>query len=216
MNWFDIILLGILAFFIIKGLIRGIILETFTLIGFFAAYVIAIRELEWATAFFARLIDVPPFVATTLGFLIIFFIVVVIFRVTAVLLHKIFKRTPVAALDRGGGVFVGLLKGLLAMSLTACLMDIIPRETGSFMKTRDKSWFIRPAKTVAPFVFNLIKDAVPHTKPFADEFQEAMSKAINQAKQNLIDQATESIEEQLNGQANEQLNEQLKKHLNSN
>lgn len=215
MNWFDIILLSILAFFIIKGLIRGIILETFTLIGFFAAYVIAIREMEWAAAFFARLIDMPAFVATTLGFLIIFIVVVVLFRVTAFLLHKIFKRTPVAALDRGGGVFVGLIKGLLAASMVAYLMDIIPPETGEIMKTREKSWLIKPAKTVAPFLFDLIKDALPHTKRFSDEYQEAMTKAMNEAKQNLVDKAQKSIEEQINGQMNEQLNEQLKKHLKS-
>ncbi|MBN2104474.1 CvpA family protein [bacterium] len=213
MNLIDIILLLILIFFVVKGLIRGIILEVLTLAGMVVAYVLALRQVEWAAAFFAKLIEMPPFVATTLGFLSIFIVVIVAFRIIAVILHKIVKKTPVNTLNRGGGVFVGLLKGLLMASLVAHLIAMIPIENGEFEEERKTSRFLNPSKSVAPFLFNLIKKTIPKTKTFSDELQEGVNNAVKQAETGLIEETKKKLDNQLKDTLNQESMEEVRESL---
>lgn len=216
MNLFDITLILVLAFFVIKGLIRGIILEVFTLAGMIVAYVVALRQVEWAAAFFARLTEMPAFVATSLGFSAIFIAVIIAFRIVAVILHKIVKKTPVNALNRSGGVFIGLLKGLLIASLVAHLIALVPLEEGEFAKERKSSWLLKPSQAVAPFLFNVLKKAVPKTKSFSDELQEGVNNAMKEAKTNIIEDVQEQIKDQFNGTQTESIEEQVRETLDKN
>ncbi len=217
MNPVDITLVLILVFFLIKGFIRGIILEVFTLAGIIVAYITALRQTEWAAAMFARLTEMPPFVAASLGFLAIFTAVIISFRLIAVMLHKIVKKTPVNALNRGGGLFVGMLKGILAASLVAHLVAVIPAGHHRLAQEREHSRLIEPAKIVAPFLFNLVKNIIPETKPFADELQEGLSKAVDETGKRLIDQTKESVDRKLrDGIDKDSLEEQVRDVLEQN
>lgn len=197
MNWIDILLTAILIFFMVKGFIRGIILEVFTLAGMVAAYIIALRQVGWAAAMIAQLIDVPPVVATVLGFLSLFIGVIVVFRIAAILLHKIVKRTPVNALNRGGGVFIGCLKGVLIASLAAHLIAIIPITTGPFTMKRNTSVLLSPIKKVAPLIFNSVKRAVPETREFSEELQEGLNEALKKAQLKAMQKTTDSLDQQI-------------------
>lgn len=181
----------------VKGFIRGIILELLTLAGMVAAYIIALRQVGWAAAMIAQLIDVPPVAATVLGFLSLFIGVIVIFRMTAVLLHKIVKRTPVNTLNRGGGVFIGCLKGVLIASLVAHLIAIIPVTDGPFAMKRNTSVLLSPLKKVAPLIFNFVKRAIPETREFSEELQEGLNEALKEAQFKAMQKTTDSLEEQI-------------------
>ncbi|MBN1780904.1 CvpA family protein [bacterium] len=198
MNIIDLTLILCMAFFLIKGFIRGIILEVFTGIGMVAAYVLALREADRVAAFYARFAELPGFIYTALGFLSIFFAVIIIFRVAAVILHKIIKKTPVATLDRGGGLVIGLLKGLLASSLIAHLVLMIPAESGDFERERDQSILVKPSKAVAPFLFNVVKHAIPRTKTFSDELEESVNRVMQQAQNKVNEKVQDTLENQLN------------------
>jgi len=216
MNLFDIVLILIVVFFVIKGLIRGIILEVFTLVGMVVAYVLALRQVEWAAAFIAKLMEMPPFAATALGFLSIFIGVIVAFRIIAVVLHKLVKKTPVNTLNRGGGVFIGMLKGVLMASLTAHLIMMIPVEKGDFAEEREASWLLKPSKSVAPFLFNIIKKAVPKTKTFSDELQEGVNNAVKQGQTKMIEKTQEQINDTINDHLNpEAIEERVRESMDN-
>jgi len=204
MNLFDITLLLILAFFVVKGLIRGIILELFSLVGMIVAYVLALRQVEWAAAVFAGLTEMPAFVATALGFTAIFITVIIVFRIIAVVLHKIVKSTPIDALNRSGGAVFGVLKGLLVASLVAHLIVLVPVEEGDFAEQRNTSWFLEPSKAVAPFLFNMLKHLVPQTKSFSDELQEGVNQAMKQTRTKVMEEVQDQIEEKINETLNEE------------
>lgn len=213
MNLFDIVLIVILSFFVVKGLVRGIILEVLTLAGMIAAYILALRQVEWAAALFAKMIEMPPFLAAALGFSSIFIAVIIAFRILAVMLHKMIKKTPVNALNRGGGVIFGGLKGLLIASLAAHLVALVPIEQGGFAEERKNSWLLEPAKSAAPFIFNLVKTAVPQTKPFSDELQEGVQNAVKQTKTRVIEDARKKIQEKMNNTMNPGSMEEIEKQV---
>ena len=216
MNWIDILLIIILIFFMVKGLIRGIILEVLTLAGMVVAYLIALRQVEWAAAIIAQFIDIPPVVATALGFLLLFIGVIVVFRFVAIILHKIIKRTPVNALNRGGGVFIGSLKGVLIASLVANLIAIIPITNKAFTMKRGHSILLCPIKTVAPLLFNSVKRAIPETREFSEEIQEGLDKALKEVQNKAMKKTSDSIEQQINKALdNHATEEEVRKALES-
>jgi membrane protein required for colicin V production len=198
MNWIDILLTTILIFFMVKGLIRGIVLEVLTLAGMVVAYLVALRQVGWAAAIIAQFIDIPPVAATALGFLLLFIGVIVVFRIVAILLHKIIRHTPVNTLNRGGGVFIGSLKGVLVASLIANLIAILPITDDAFTLKRDHSILLGPIKTVAPLLFNSVKRAIPQTREFSEELQEGLNEALKEIQNKAMKETSDSLEQQIN------------------
>ena len=196
MNSIDVTILIILGFFCIKGFFRGFIMEIFTLVGLVLAYVIAIRQMNSLASLINNIVRLPALVATTLSFFLIFILVVLFCRWIAGALRKITRWTLLGWIDRGGGILFGLFKGALVVSLLALLVSLIPTSQG--METEEEnSLLFRPARSVAPAVFNFIKHTFPQTKNFYDEVKEGFINKSREVTDSVLSKRLESLRKEL-------------------
>ena len=196
MNSIDVTILIILGFFCIKGFFRGFIMEIFTLVGLVLAYVIAIRQMNSLASLINNMVRLPELVATTLSFFLIFILVVLFCRWIAGALRKITRWTLLGWIDRGGGILFGLFKGALVVSLLALLVSLIPTSQG--METEEEnSLLFRPARSVAPAVFNFIKHTFPQTKNFYDEVKEGLKNKSREVTDSVLSRRIESLQKEL-------------------
>ena len=126
MNSFDIVLIIIIGIFCIKGVFRGMIMEVMTLLGLLIGYVIALKEMSVGAAWLHEIVRLPPFIANALSFLILFAVIILLFRLLAGFLRRFFKWSLLGWVDKGGGFFIGIFKGTLIASLLTLLIALIP------------------------------------------------------------------------------------------
>jgi membrane protein required for colicin V production len=176
MSIIDIIILCILAFFIIKGLFRGIIIELLTLAGFLIGYVLAIRQMAQVGNWINQKLHLPGNAAGIIGFIIIIIVVVGFFRLLAAILKIMTRKTFVGWLDRAGGLSFGFLKGLLIASLLCLLITVFPFSE-NLIGAQENSLLFKPVRSVAPTVFNFLKRTYPKTKDFYEEVKEGLEDA---------------------------------------
>lgn len=152
MNYFDVLLLGILALFSVRGAVRGLLDEVAGLVGlvlgvYFAGLFYtplgarmapAFREASWAYALAYGLILVGAMLVVAL---------------CARVLHKVMKVAYADWINHTAGAVVGALKGLLACVIIVALLDF-------FLQGAD---FVRQSQ-VAPHIRTVttwVKATVP-------------------------------------------------------
>ncbi len=148
MNWFDFVLLGIAAFYLIGGLIQGALKQLFNLFGFFIVLALAIlgsRYLSgYCTAYlkpeyFMPYEDVLQRVGVTLTpqgmmelaggaitFLALLVVLMVIFRLMVHWLTAANRIPVVGIFNRLGGALLGLLIGLLINFAIINAVSLLP------------------------------------------------------------------------------------------
>jgi len=195
-NTIDILCLIILGIFCIKGFFRGIIIEVFTLLGLLVAYIVAVREMSTIENWITQWIHIPPLVASTLAFLIIFLGIGFLFRWIAMLLKRMAKWTIIGWADKGGGFLFGLFKGALITSLVLLLISLIPFSKG-FEKESERSVLYRPLRSVAPAVFNFVIRTFPSAKDFYDEVKESLTDKTKEAADKVIRKQVDTLEKEI-------------------
>jgi membrane protein required for colicin V production len=200
MNALDIGILVVLAFFLVKGLIRGIIVEVFTLLGWIIGFVVALREKSILASWMIESLRFPELLANILGFLVILFIIVFLFRWAGRALKFTTRWTFIGWLDRGGGVLFGVAKGLLVASLLLALFTLVPLPD-SWEEQKQESILFEPVEAVAPAIFNFLQKALPKTKDFYEEIREGFTKekqkAIDKMKKDALEKLQKEIEKQV-------------------
>ena len=129
MNLFDIIVIVILGYCLIRGIFRGLVKELSSIIGvfggFYAAYtyypVLAKPLSEWiANAGYLNI----------LSFLIIFCGVFIIISILGIIINYLLKIVFLGWLDRVSGAMFGAMKGILIVSvLLIALTAFLPKGT---------------------------------------------------------------------------------------
>ena len=116
MNLFDIIVVVILGYCVIRGIFRGLVKELFSLIGvlggFYAAY----------TYYMVLAKPLSRWIANTgylniLSFLIIFCFVFIIISILGIIIHYILNIAFLGWVDRVCGAGFGTVKGILIASV---------------------------------------------------------------------------------------------------
>lgn len=196
MNSIDIVIIAIAGFFCVKGLVKGMILEVFTLAGLLLGYFIALRGKSAISTMIQKWIILPDIIVNTISFFIVFILIIIFFRVAAGKVRKFFKWTLLGWIDKAGGFLIGLFKAALVTSLIALLFSIIPF-SNEIRKEQEASFFFNPVRSVAPAVFNLIKTVFPKTEDFykelKDGFESESRKAIDKMIPKKIDVFQEDI-----------------------
>jgi membrane protein required for colicin V production len=129
MNFFDIIVIVILGYCLIRGIFRGLVKELSSIIGvfggFYAAYtyypVLAKPLSKWiANAGYLNI----------LSFLIIFCGVFIIISILGIIINYLLKIVFLGWLDRVTGAMFGAMKGILIVSvLLIALTAFLPKNT---------------------------------------------------------------------------------------
>ncbi len=175
MNYVDYFILAVIAYFLIRGLLRGFFSEVLGFIGVIAALICATKYMSNLAVWIDRLLDIPSVVVTVLSFVIIFFAVVFAFQFLAHLLERFFKRANLGWLEKLGGAGFGFLKGATIVSLLLLFISVVPFGT-RLIKGLPQSKLNEPFRGFAPKLFNLMMEIVPQSKSFYMECKESLEK----------------------------------------
>src|SRR5210317_876877 len=129
MNPFDIFIIIVLGYSIIRGLFRGLVKELSSIIGVLGGFYAAYTYYPLVAGLLSRLIRDISYL-NILSFLIIFCGVLIIVGVLGVIIKYLLNIAFLGWVDRIGGVVFGVLKGVLIVSiLFITLTAFLPKGT---------------------------------------------------------------------------------------
>ncbi len=120
MNYLDIILGALIAFFAIRSTLRGAMREIFSLLALIAGIMVSSRFYPLAAALLIPYID-NPWARTIISCSAIFILLYLCINTAGWLIAKLIKFIHLSPLDRFAGFFIGTAKGYLI----ACLLIIM-------------------------------------------------------------------------------------------
>ena len=139
-GWVDWALLAVLLASVIVGLVRGLVFEVLSLLGWLAAYVAA--QL-WSAGLAVHLPVGAPGSALNHGaaFAIVFVLALIAWMLTARLIRLIVHATPLTLVDRTlGGVF-GLVRALVLLLAVATIVSFTPAvRAGPWQASHGAAW----------------------------------------------------------------------------
>ena len=123
MSWADWIIFALLVLNVVSAAIQGFFAEALSMAGLIVGYIVAAwqypRLAGWLSSFFKS-----EWLADIFGFLIIFFVIVLLFGIAGRIARWVMRETGLSGFDRFLGGVLGLLKGgmmvaVILMGLTA-------------------------------------------------------------------------------------------------
>ena len=127
MNIFDIIVLVILAYCIIRGIFRGLLKELSSIIGVFGGFYAAYTYYTVAAKPLSRWISHTGYL-NLVSFLIIFCIVFLVISIVGVIINYLLKLAFLGWFDRLAGALFGAVKAILIVSvLLIALTTFLPK-----------------------------------------------------------------------------------------
>ena len=153
MGWVDLVLLGVLLLSTLVGVVRGLVFEMLSVLGWFAAYFAA----QWLTPEVAPYIPVgepgsalnhgAAFAATFIGALIVW-------GLTARLLRLLIRATPLSPIDRLLGAGFGFIRGMIVLLALATVIGLMPlKKSPAWQQSVGAVWLqsvLRGLKPVLP------------------------------------------------------------------
>ncbi len=160
--WVDVVWLAVLVLSVVLGLLRGVVQELMSVLGWLVAWLAA---QAWSGPVAHQIPGLPQdsSLQKALGFMMTFVVVLLCWRMLSWLLQKIVQATPLAPVDRLlGGVF-GLVRGVLIVMVMVALVDYSPLARQAFWQaSAGVAWAQRLIGSVQPL---LVSAAAP------DEFE---------------------------------------------
>ena len=124
-GWIDIAMLAFLVLSVIVGLVRGVVFEVLSLVGWFVAWFFAL----WLTPVALPYITLGG-VGTTLNHVIafacVFLVVLLIWGIGARLVRALIRATPLSPVDRVLGAGFGVLRGGVVLLLVVLVVSFTP------------------------------------------------------------------------------------------
>jgi len=128
MNILDIIISGLVAFFLIKGIFRGFFREIASLAGVVFGIVIGNHYHPQMAAYLKAYIPLERSLPL-ISFVILFIAVIIGFYLVGLLLHSLFKRLLMGWFDRALGICFALIKGIIISYLLIVLLTFFVPST---------------------------------------------------------------------------------------
>src|SRR5246127_6018147 len=148
----DWIICGLVLFSVITAAMQGFFSEALTTAGLIVGYIVAAwqyRNLaEWLERFFKN-----PWLAEILGFLIIFFAIVLLFGLAARIARWVMKEAGLSSFDRFLGAVLGLVRGGLMVAVILMGMTAFEPASKLLQNSQLAPYFLvvgRAAKWLAP------------------------------------------------------------------
>jgi membrane protein required for colicin V production len=127
MNPFDILIIVILGYSLVRGLFRGLVKEVSSIIGVFGGFYAAYTYYPVLARLLAGLIHEVAYL-NILSFLIIFCCVLIIVSVLGIIIKYLLNIAFLGWVDRIGGFVFGIVKAVLIVSvLFISLTAFLPR-----------------------------------------------------------------------------------------
>jgi len=133
MNPFDILILVILGYSLVRGLFRGLVKEISSVIGVFGGFYAAYTYYKVLAGMLSGLIQDVSYL-NILSFLIIFCGVLIVVSVLGVIIKYLLNITFLGWVDRIGGVVFGLAKGILIIAVLFISLTAFLPKGSAFLK----------------------------------------------------------------------------------
>lgn len=207
MNILDLILVGCLAWVVLKGWRMGLLRSLAGLVGIVLAYVLGLAYGGAAAAWMTGNPERIDGWVALVGFLLVFVATVIAFHLAGRVLHNVLQATPFGVFDALGGAAVGLAKGVLILGLLLILLHANPIHTrlpafvdGSALGPpvqRTALVLVDGIKALAPRAGHLLEEmgvhppdapALPIVEKISDEAGQARAKLdslVEQSRQRL-------------------------------
>ena len=119
MNFFDYLLIGVVGLSMVLSLWRGFVREIISLIGLVAAFLVASRASGYAGDFMVKSAWLTNgTVADIAGFVLVFVLIMLVVGIVGAIVRKLVDMADLTATDRTLGLFFGMARGLLLISLS--------------------------------------------------------------------------------------------------
>ncbi len=163
-NWVDIFFVIILFRTCYVGFKKGLLSELFRFTGLLLAFVLSFNSYILAKDFLSKYARLTGIKAEVTGFLFIFLIVILIFKLLAVLAYKLLGNSENVSLsNKIVGLALGSARGILLIGLVYILFIHSP--VNYFYKSaKEKSVLAPYASFVAPFAYNAGMRVYPFEK----------------------------------------------------
>lgn len=138
MNILDWILIGIAAFSILRGLMRGFVSQMFGIAGILTGFYIAANNYEYVGAELGRVVPGLAGASPTVAFIFLFLLTWLCIAVAGFWTGRVLRRAGLGFLDRLWGGIVGFVKTLILAIATVAILTLFgfsdsPILTGSVL-----------------------------------------------------------------------------------
>ena len=133
MNPFDIIIIVILGYSLVRGIFRGLVKEVSSIIGVLGGFYAAFTYYTMLAKLLSGLIKETAYL-NILSFLIIFCGVLIVVGILGVIIKYLLNIAFLGWVDRIGGVGFGLVKGILIASILFITLTAFLPKGSAFLK----------------------------------------------------------------------------------
>jgi membrane protein required for colicin V production len=133
MNPFDILIIVILGYSLIRGLFRGLVKEISSVIGVFGGFYAAYTYYMLVADLLSGLIQDVSYL-NILSFMIIFCSVLIVVSVLGIIIKYLLNIAFLGWVDRIGGVIFGMAKGILIVSVIFISLTAFLPKGSAFIK----------------------------------------------------------------------------------
>jgi membrane protein required for colicin V production len=193
MEYIDLILGAILAFFIILGSAKGLFREVFGLIGFLGGIIAGILFTGPLSQWLApKIASIPFIIIPIVSFLLLFMAVYLLSRLLASWFSTIFEALHLKWLNKLLGGIVGGFKGALLLSMLLLILSSLPLQ--SFLDPiKGKSYFYNPLHNLLPALYSIFSTSTSDlNKKLEDMFKENEAKVKRQILETMLDEGNDS------------------------
>jgi membrane protein required for colicin V production len=136
MTAIDIGILAILVFFLLKGILRGLLKEVCSLLGLVLGGVFAFTFYQPAAQWLQDSYDWPARLCVWGSFIAIFFVLMFLFGVVGFVLNRFVTLVFLGGFNRLAGAVFGVVQGVVVLSiiLLALSSDVVPSESRAWVE----------------------------------------------------------------------------------
>ncbi len=133
MNAFDLLIIAILVFCIVRGVFRGLVKEISSLIGVLGGFYAGYTYYADVSGILFKWISTPSY-RYIASFLTIFFLVFFIISIAGIIIRYLLNITFLNWVDRLFGAVSGMIKGLLIISVLLIVLTTFLPKKNLFIK----------------------------------------------------------------------------------
>jgi membrane protein required for colicin V production len=122
----DIAMLAAILLSVVVGLVRGLVFEVLSLVGWVVAYLVASWFATDAQAWLPMLQRFDPVVRHAIALALLFVGALVTWTLAARLVRMLVRATPLSLIDRVGGGAFGVLRGVVLLLVLATVVRYTP------------------------------------------------------------------------------------------
>jgi membrane protein required for colicin V production len=152
MNLFDFVVLIIVCYCLVRGCFRGLVKESFSIIGVLAGFYGAYTYYPRISTLLAGWIPNEGH-GNILAFMIVFFVVFFVVSILGIIIRYLINTFFSGWVDRVGGIVLGILRGGLIVAVVfIALTAFLPKKTPFLQNSRLSPYVARYAEMMAEVI----------------------------------------------------------------